>query len=24
MWSLWQDIKILVRTPVAVIKGTGH
>jgi lipopolysaccharide/colanic/teichoic acid biosynthesis glycosyltransferase len=23
-WSLWKDISILLRTPVAVIKGTGH
>jgi lipopolysaccharide/colanic/teichoic acid biosynthesis glycosyltransferase len=23
-WSLWKDIAILWRTPMAVIKGTGH
>jgi len=23
-WSLWKDLTILFRTPVAVIKGTGH
>ena len=23
-WSLWKDIAILLRTPIAVIKGTGH
>jgi lipopolysaccharide/colanic/teichoic acid biosynthesis glycosyltransferase len=23
-WSLWKDAAILVRTPVAVIRGTGH
>lgn len=22
-WSLWQDIRILLRTPIAVVKGTG-
>jgi lipopolysaccharide/colanic/teichoic acid biosynthesis glycosyltransferase len=23
-WSLWRDLAILFRTPIAVIKGTGH
>ena len=23
-WSLWNDMAILMRTPMAVIKGTGH
>gem|GEM_PF-6331051 len=23
-WSLWNDAAILFRTPMAVIKGTGH
>jgi lipopolysaccharide/colanic/teichoic acid biosynthesis glycosyltransferase len=22
-WSLWQDIKILLRTPIVMVKGTG-
>jgi lipopolysaccharide/colanic/teichoic acid biosynthesis glycosyltransferase len=23
-WSLWQDLQLLVRTPLAIFKGTGH
>lgn len=23
-WSLWKDLAILLRTPMAIIKGTGH
>jgi lipopolysaccharide/colanic/teichoic acid biosynthesis glycosyltransferase len=23
-WSLWNDVTILARTPMAIIKGTGH
>jgi len=23
-WSIWLDLKLLLRTPLAVLKGTGH
>jgi len=23
MWTPWLDVKILIRTPLAVLKGTG-
>lgn len=23
-WSLWNDVTIMLRTPIAIIKGTGH
>jgi lipopolysaccharide/colanic/teichoic acid biosynthesis glycosyltransferase len=23
-WSLWNDLTILARTPIAIVKGTGH
>jgi len=23
-WSIWNDLRIMLRTPIAIIKGTGH